>query len=216
MKRGNLKLKKLKEYLQEVESFSSPKDYYEQYQTGYDVAADLVHYISTNFGFENKIVADLGSGSGILGIACLLCGAEQVTFFEIDKDAIEDLKSNIEYFELEEYSQIINTNIFNLQSNNTNRIIKPFDYTITNPPFGVQSINSADVLFLEKAIDLTNECIFSMHKSNTYEYLKKFYENKGIKKISKQEIEFDIPKTYKFHKENNKIIKVCNIEAILI
>ena len=48
MKRGNLKLKKLKEYLQEVESFSSPKDYYEQYQTGYDVAADLVHYISNS------------------------------------------------------------------------------------------------------------------------------------------------------------------------
>ena len=71
-----IKLKKLKEYLQDVEEFSNPKDKYEQYQTNYEVAADLVHYISNNYGFENKVIADLGCGSGILGIACLLCGAE--------------------------------------------------------------------------------------------------------------------------------------------
>lgn len=76
MKTGKLKLKKLKEYLQDVDPFEKPKEYFEQYQTNFEVAADLVHYIANNFGFENKKVADLGCGTGILGIACLLCGAE--------------------------------------------------------------------------------------------------------------------------------------------
>jgi rRNA N6-adenosine-methyltransferase METTL5 len=92
---------------------------------------------------------------------------------------------------------------------------KPFDYTITNPPFGIQSANGADVKFLEKALLLTNEKIFSMHKSATFEYLKKFYNNKAIKSVLRHEIEFDIPKTYKFHKENNKVVSVCCIEADL-
>ena len=106
--------------------------------------------------------------------------------------------------ELEKVNKIININYH-----------KYFDYVITNPPFGIQSIRSADVLFLEKAILLSNDKVFSMHKSNTFDYLKKFYNLKGYNKIIKHEIEFDIPKTYKFHKEKNKVIKVCCIEADL-
>lgn len=75
-KNYKLKLKKLKEYLEDIDEFTHPKEIYEQYKTNFEVAADLVHYIQNNYGFENKTVADLGCGTGILGIACLLCGAE--------------------------------------------------------------------------------------------------------------------------------------------
>lgn len=208
-----LKLKQLKEYLQDINSFSNPKEYYEQYQTNYEVAADISHYISHTYDLRNKTIADIGCGTGILGISLLLNGADEVTFYEIDKDAIEDLKTNLEYFDLLDKAQIINMNVFTMEIFNQNRKENPFDIVITNPPFGIQSQNSADVIFLEQAIKLSNNLIFSMHKSNTYSYLKKFYESNGIKNISKHEIKFDIAKTYKFHKEKNKVINVCLIEV---
>ncbi len=210
-----IKLKKLKEYLQDIETFISPKEYYEQYQTNFEVAAELIHYINNNHGFENKIVADLGCGTGILGIGCLLCGAEEVTFYDIDKDAIEQLKENLEFYDLQERAQIVNVDIFDLNMNNEGRKEKPFDYIITNPPFGVQSKNSADIIFLEKALELGNSIIFSMHKANTFDYIKKFYDKRQVKNIIKHDIDFDLPKTYKFHKENNKVIKVACIEALI-
>lgn len=126
-------------------------------------------------------------------------------------------------------SQIVNINVFDmnirtnktclLEDKNNNKLedrlseFKYYDYVITNPPFGIQSVKSADIMFLEKALILADEKIFSMHKSTTYDFINKFYTSKGVKDIIKHEIQFDIPKTYKFHKEKNKVIKVCCVEA---
>lgn len=38
---------------------------------------------------ENKLVADLGSGSGMLSIGAFLLGAQFTVGFELDSDAIE-------------------------------------------------------------------------------------------------------------------------------
>lgn len=49
----------------------------------------MLYSIQSNFGdIENKIVADLGSGCGILSIGSFLLGAAYTVGFEIDKDAI--------------------------------------------------------------------------------------------------------------------------------
>jgi putative methylase len=71
-----IKLKKLRERLDYVEPFSQDKVYLDQYQTSVDVAADFIHYIANNYGFEDRNICDLGCGTGILGIGALLCGAE--------------------------------------------------------------------------------------------------------------------------------------------
>jgi predicted RNA methylase len=56
----------------------------------------------------------------------------------------------------------------------------------------------------------------------TQKYLKKFYNNLGIKEINGFQIDFDLPKTYKFHKkgkfrvtEENKTISVICLEVVL-
>ena len=71
-----IKLKKLKEYLQDVEPFLNDKVELDQYQTSVEVAGDFIHNISLNYGLEDRNVLDLGCGTGILGIGSLLCGAE--------------------------------------------------------------------------------------------------------------------------------------------
>lgn len=69
-----------------------------------------LNWIST-CDFENQKVLDFGSGSGILAIAAAKCGASHVTAFEIDLDACENAKKNVEMNECEQ--MIIVTNVEN-------------------------------------------------------------------------------------------------------
>lgn len=72
-----IKQSKLIELLEQIETFDQPKEHLEQYQTNATVAGEMMHYISNNTDeFELCRVADLGCGTGILGIASALCGAE--------------------------------------------------------------------------------------------------------------------------------------------
>ncbi len=71
-----IKLKKLQEYLEDVEPFKDYKVNLDQYQSSPEVASNFLHHINNNYGFEEKSVIDLGCGTGILGIGALLCGAE--------------------------------------------------------------------------------------------------------------------------------------------
>lgn len=91
------------------------------------------------------------------------------------------------------------------------------DFVISNPPFGIQSIKNADTYFLKKALEIAEDGIFTMHKSSTIEYLRKLInEDKNGKFTIYNETftEFDIPKTYKFHKEDSKNIDVVFLDII--
>ena len=144
-----LKLRQLVEYLEDIETFEEPKEHYEQYQTTPQIAAEMLHYISDREDFYGSHVIDLGCGTGILGIAAALCGAGFVTLVEIDEDAIEIAKRNIEHFEL------TNVNIIHMDVNTIpESFYGRFDYVLTNPPFGIRSEKSADVAFLKVAINV--------------------------------------------------------------
>ena len=76
-KQPKIKLKNLIELLEEIETFEVPKEELEQYQTNATIAGEMLHYISNNLeDFELLRVVDLGCGTGILGIAAALCGAQ--------------------------------------------------------------------------------------------------------------------------------------------
>jgi rRNA N6-adenosine-methyltransferase METTL5 len=71
-----MKLQQLVAALQGVEAFRSPDFRLEQYSTGVEVAAHSLFEIQSHFGdIEGKLVADVGCGTGILGIGCSLLGA---------------------------------------------------------------------------------------------------------------------------------------------
>ncbi len=42
----------------------------------------------------------------------------------------------------------------------------------------------------------------------TMDFLKKFYNKYNLKDISGFKIQYDLPKSYKFHKKQNKVIEV--------
>lgn len=85
-----IKLKKLEQYLQGVDNFEKPKILLEQYATPSHIASVMMYEIQSKYGdLEKKLVADLGSGCGMLSIASFLLGAQQTIGFEIDPDAVE-------------------------------------------------------------------------------------------------------------------------------
>jgi predicted RNA methylase len=74
---GRIKQRKLIEFLEEIEPFAQPKEELEQYQTNATIAGEMLHYISNQVeDFDYSSIVDLGCGTGILGIAACLCGAQ--------------------------------------------------------------------------------------------------------------------------------------------
>ena len=81
-----IKLKKLIQYLESLDTFEQPKEHFEQYQTTPQVSAEMIHYIYLNTeDFTSKCVVDLGCGNGTLGLAAALCGAEYLQFSNKDR-----------------------------------------------------------------------------------------------------------------------------------
>ena len=206
-----MKLKNIISSLESLETFSSPKDYLEQYQTPPSIAGEMIHYISNNYSLNNYSIADLGCGTGILGISAALCGCKNVFLFDIDEEALDIAKNNIEQLELEDNIQIIQMDVNQLRQ--CNKLNKYFDLVITNPPFGIRSENGADIEFLKTASYICNNTIFSLHKFSTINFLKKFYNKNGINDIKSFKIEYNLPKTYKFQKKKEKNIDVVCLEA---
>lgn len=85
-----IKLKLLEEYLQGVDGFEKPKIALEQYVTPAHIASVMLYTIQTKYDdIENKMVADLGCGAGMLSIGSFLLGAQHTIGFDIDDDALQ-------------------------------------------------------------------------------------------------------------------------------
>lgn len=82
---------------------------------------------------KNAIVADLGTGTGIISI--LVAGKqnpEKVYAVEIQEELVDMAKRSVKYNDLENKIDIINTDIVGISKGNFN---KKFDYVISNPPY---------------------------------------------------------------------------------
>ena len=154
---ARLKLRQLETALHEVEAFDEPKVLLEQYPTRPHIAACILHTIQTSYGgLDDRIVADLGCGAGVLSIGARLLGARAVIGFDIDPDAIEVAKRNLEEFGLntEEdragFCDLVLTDVVQTFTPLFNKCEKGhqaainsqfsgvFDTILMNPPFGTK------------------------------------------------------------------------------
>lgn len=200
-----IKLNKLEQYLQDVEPFESPKITLEQYMTPPHIAACMLHTIYSSYDdLDNKLVADLGCGSGILSVGSLLLGAAFCAGFEIDADVLQVYKNNMNDFELTLYDAVR----LNIDDDNAVRgFEKRFDTVILNPPFGTHN-KGVDMRFLKTAINLSVGAVYSLHKTSTRDHILSKIDAWKVKGKVIAELRFDLPHSYKFHKKKSVDIAV--------
>jgi len=199
-----MKLKELESHLQEVEGFDEPKILLEQYPTRPHIAACMIHTMASTFDdIEDRHILDLGCGSGVLAIGCVMLGAGSVLGVDIDSAALDICQQNLEEFDIDNVD-LVKTSVVDVDS-----IVKDkVDVVVMNPPFGTKHNKGLDLLFLEKGIKLATRAVYSLHKTSTREYVLKKGEAWGTKPQVLAELRYDLPATYKHHKKASVDIQV--------
>ncbi len=171
--------------LSRISSFSQPKIKLEQYITDSEIAAEILWQAYLERDIYGKVIADLGAGTGIFSLGCVLLKAKKIYAVEKDEDALALAKNNV------------NSKICSFVHADIKEFNKKVDTVIQNPPYGTRR-RHADREFLIKAFGIADK-VYSIHKTSTARFIEKITEDYGfrIKKILK--FKLPLKKTYSFH-----------------
>lgn len=193
-----MKLKQLEQELQQVTVFKNPKIHLEQYPTTPHLASLLIFTAYQNGDIEDKIVIDLGIGTGMLTCASLMMDSSYNIGIDVDTEALEQAVENCNEFGQVE---LINANLTSL-----NLIKIKGDTVIMNPPFGTK-LKGIDVEFLTAATKMA-KVVYSLHKTSTRDFILKKALQLGFRGTVLAELKYDLPKSYQFHKKHNVVVRV--------
>jgi putative methylase len=202
--------KHLEMRLQSIPAHPKPKVGLEQYTTPSIIASDLIWNAHSLGDIEDLDIVDLGCGTGVFAIGSALMGANSSIGVDIDEDSIalaRDVKdklnvSNVEFI----VSDICD---FNWASD--------ADTVFQNPPFGSQrnADSGQDLKFIQKAIELNCDVLYSFHMASTEEFLIKYYNDNNLEITHIFRYKFPIPKIYDFHTKEKQDVDVIAIRAEL-
>ena len=189
--------------LSRLEGFKSPKVRQEQYIMDSEIGASMLWNAYLLKDIEGKEIADLGCGTGLLGIGALLLGAKQALFVDFDEKSLEIAKNNISKLKSEGYklgkAEFICKDIEKLEG------IKA-DVVVQNPPFGTK-IKHIDAVFLKKALE-TAPIVYSFHKSETKAFLERFSARNNARITHFFDFKFPIKATFQFHRRQIRRVNV--------
>jgi len=83
-----------------------------------------------------------------------------------------------------------------------------------NPPFGTRE-KGIDIIFLKKALKMANHAVYSLHKTSTRKYIISKARKMGIYCNVIAELKFNLPQSYKFHKQDSVDVEVDLIRFVL-
>jgi len=201
---ARMKLKELESHLQQVDEFESPKILLEQYPTRPHIAACMLHTMEATFGdLEDRTVADLGCGCGVLSLGAVMMGAHFVHGFDIDQDALAVFQTNLEDFEMDNVD-LVNIDVTDLGPDWKQRV----DTVVMNPPFGTKHNKGLDMKFLQTGLELASRAVYSLHKTSTRDHVLSKAKEWGAEGRVLAELRYDLPATYKHHKKASVDIQV--------
>lgn len=203
---SKFKLKKLEEYLQSVDTFEKPKVLLEQYITPSHIASNLLFTIQNNYDdLDGKLICDLGCGTGMLSIGSALLGSSHVVGFDIDQEALAVARNNVDEMEIANVD-FVQCDVMN--GLNDSSWHKAFDTVLMNPPFGTKKNTGIDMKFLKIAIHLSNNVVYSLHKSSTRDYIQKKTKELKVEGKVIAELRYNLESSLKFHKKTSVDIQV--------
>ena len=205
---ARMKLRQLESHLEEVDVFEDPKVLLEQYPTRPHIAACMLHAMQSSFGdVEDKWIADLGCGCGVLSVAGVMLGAGYATGFDIDPDAIAQTQENMEQFEIDNYDLVL-ADVANGREGILEKFHKTFDTVVMNPPFGTKHNKGIDMEFVKTGLALAKTAVYSLHKTSTRDHIVKKAKDWGVKIQVLAQLRYDLPASYKHHKKSSVDIEV--------
>lgn len=142
----------------------------------------------------SKIVADIFSGSGSLGIEALSRGADKICFIDNSSESLDVLQKNISTCNIphHKYQIIKNDAVKFAKKNNMN-----FDLYLIDPPFHYpRQQQFLDILFKNEKLSNKNIVVLEHEISNPIDEASNFYEIIKKKKFSRSIINFMIKKTH--------------------
>lgn len=203
---SKIKLKKLEEYLQSVDSFEKPKVLLEQYITPSHIASNLLFTIQNNYDdLDGKLICDLGCGTGMLSIGSALLGSPHVVGFDIDQEALAVARNNVDEMEIANVD-FVQCDVLNGLGDSSWH--KAFDTVLMNPPFGTKKNAGMDMKFLKIATQLSSNVIYSLHKSSTRDYIQKKTKELKVEGNVIAELRYNLESSLKFHKKASVDIRV--------
>lgn len=185
--------------LSKLKQFEQPDHLTEQYPTDSEVASEMLWTAYYNGDIEGKSIADLGCGTGILGIGAMLLGAKKVFFVDNDEKALHILRQNIETIDT-------GVSIPVIQNKDVHEFCEKTDTVIQNPPFGTRT-KHADREFLLKAFEAA-PVIYTFHKTTSKEFISQIAADHQFKVENYVEFEFPIKASQLFHHKRIHRIKV--------
>ena len=179
--------------LSKLKRFEKPKVRAEQYATDPEIAAELLWLMKMRGELDDKTIADLGSGTGILGLGALLLGARRVFFVENDKEAMAVAEQN--YQDLQKQGFELGEAVFLLQD--VKKFGKNADIVVENPPFGTRQ-EHIDRDFLETAFSAA-PVVWSFHKSATERFVLAFAKDNRFAATDRIRYRFPLRAAHDFH-----------------
>lgn len=198
------KTRHIRDALDDISGFGNPKLQLEQYMTPAGTAYDILSAIQNYCSMEDSLFIDFGCGTGMLSMASLNFGAGFVIAMDIDVEALEIFRANLNGSP--SLSPRIDLILMDVLSGQCIRRATPC-IGISNPPFGTKSNTGIDMMFVKVAL-LQTSTLFSLHKTECREFIKQKFKNA----TPLAEIKFNLGKTYRFHKKENKDIRVDLIQ----
>ena len=135
---------------------------------------------------ENSNILDLFSGIGSFGLECLSRGAASVTFLESYKEVLIVLKKNIDNLKLQNYSHIIEKDIFEIST--LKSLHNQFDIIFIDSPYKEKRLsNLLNIIIDLKLLNENGVIIIHRHKKEDDNFPNNFKiileKSYGISKI---------------------------------
>lgn len=197
-----MRKKDLEVLLSKLQGFVKPKVKLEQYSTPSSIASDLLWDAYQKGHIEGKTIADLGCGTGILGLAALLLGAKKVFFVDLDAGALVTVKQNRVF--LEKHLDVKLSAVFTCGP--LSSFTQKVDVVLQNPPFGTKNVH-ADQAFLERAMEVS-PLVYSFHKFSTKKFVEAFAEQKHFHVVEVYRYRFPLKAQFEYHISRVKDIDV--------
>lgn len=191
-----LKKSRLERILGGCPGYVDPSPRLEQYTTSADVAADVLSLAFLRGDIRDRVVLDMGCGTGMFACGAALLGAGRVIGVDLDREALSaartwaaDLGVEVEllHMDISEASMMVDT-------------------ALGNPPFGVRR-RHADRAFIRCALRCARRA-YTLHYGPTEEFLRRYVAECGGEVLAVKNYKSELRHTFPSHRRRLKQMEV--------